>query len=207
MREITATRTVFTFDELPPAARRKAIDLLRADAWECLDCDLVGDMLAERFANLADGNPSAVSSRRDLLDKYRIRLFWSLGYVQSDNAQIGGVLSRDYHPQLAWPYGIHTVRVTPRNHGWSTVTNVYLVDHEDGGEGSETWDSDLIDTASRFVMRLCETVYGWAREECEALTEERYVLESFFEAGLQRRFLGDGSYAPAEFWVEDEVTA
>jgi len=206
MREITATRRVFTFDELAPAAKRKATEILRQEAWECLDSDMVSEYVAGRFAYLADGYGGGVLSKRELEARYRVRIYWSVACGQSDDAQISGTLSRDYHPNLAWPEGIDTIRVTARNMGWSSVTNVYLLD-DDGEPGAETWDSDIHEVASRFVMGLCKTIYRWAREECEVHTDEQYVLDSFAAAGDQRRFDEDGSLAPVEFWADDEVTA
>lgn len=205
--EITRTRDVFTFSELSPDAQEKATELLCAEAWECLDSSDISDNLADRFAMWADENSLGAHSVKQLAEKYRVRIYWSVAYSQSDDAQIDGVLSRDYHPNLAWPDGIHTIRVTARNMGWSSVSNVYMLD-ADGHSGSETWDSDVIHVAHQFVMELCQRIYRAARSECEWATSKEYVLDAYANYyGLTRRFTADGNYAPTEFWSDDEVSA
>ena len=204
--KITATRDVFALDELSPDAYDKAVEHLCAEAWECLDSDMITEYLTGHFAYLADGNDSGVMSIRQLADKYRVRIYWSVSYSQSDNAQIEGTLSRDYHPNLAWPDGIHTIRVSTNTYSWSGASDVYEID-ENGDEGSHTHDPKLIDAAGDFVLKLCQQLYGAARTECEHATSKDYVLAAYSDHGLQRRFTADGSVAPAEFWADVEVSA
>ena len=204
--KITATRDVFALDELSPDAYDKAVEHLCAEAWECLDSDMITEYLTGHFAYLADGNDCGVMSVRELKDKYRIRIWWSVSYSQSDNAQIEGTLSRDYHPNLAWPDGIHTIRVSTNTYSWSGASAVYEID-ENGDEGSHTHDPKLIDAAGDFVLKLCQQLYGAARSECEHATSKDYVLAAYSDHGLQRRFTADGSVAPAEFWADVEVSA
>jgi len=202
--KITATRDVYTLAELSPDAYDKAVEHLCTEAWECLDSADISDSLAVRFAMWADENSLGAHSVEQLKDKYRIRISWSVSYSQSDDAQIDGVLSRDYHPKLAWPDGIHTIRVTPRNFGWTTVGDVYGID-DDGSEGSAVYDQKLIEAAHDFVMNLCQRLYRAARAECENLTGKDYVIDAYANYyGLTRRFEADGSIAPAEFWTDDE---
>lgn len=205
--EITRTRDVFTFSELSPDAQEKATELLCAAAWENLDSDMISEYLAGHFAYLADGNDCGVMSVKQLADKYRVRIYWSVAYSQSDDAQIDGVLSRDYHPNLAWPDGIHTIRVSTNAYSWSRATDVYEID-DDGSEGRHTHDPKLIEAANEFVMELCQQLYRAARTECEHATSREYVLSAYADYdGLTRRFTADGNYAPTEFWSDDEVTA
>ena len=204
--KITATRDVFALDELSPDAYDKAVEHLCAEAWECLDSDMITEYLTGHFAYLADGNDCGVMSVRELKDKYRIRIWWSVSYSQSDNAQIEGTLSRDYHPNLAWPDGIHTIRVSANTYSWSGASDVYEID-ENGDEGSHTHDPKLIEAAHEFVMNLCQQLYRAARTECEHATSKDYVLAAYSDHGLQRRFTADGSVAPAEFWADVEVSA
>jgi hypothetical protein len=204
--EITRTRQVFTLDELSPAARDKAVEAMCAEAWECLDSDMVSEYLAGQFAHWSDGNGCGVMSKRELKDKYRVRIYWSVGCLQSDNAQLDGVLSRDYHPNLAWPDGIHTIRVTTNTHSWSHATDVYELD-DDGSEGRHTMNAKLIEAANDFVLELCQRLYRAARDECEHATSEEYVVLVEQERhGDRRRFDADGNIAPYEWW-RDEVPA
>ena len=205
--EITRTRDVFTFSELSPDAQEKATELLCADAWENLDSDMISEYLAGHFAYLADGNDCGVMSVKQLADKYRVRIYWSVSYSQSDDAQIDGVLSRDYHPNLAWPDGIHTIRVSTNTYSWSRATDVYEID-EDGSEGRHTHDPKLIEAANEFVLDLCQRLYRAARNECEHATSKEYVLDAYANYyGLTRRFTAEGDNAPFEFWSDDEVSA
>jgi hypothetical protein len=205
--EITRTRDVFTFSELSPDAQEKATELLCAAAWENLDSDMISEYLAGHFAYLADGNDCGVMSVKQLADKYRVRIYWSVSYSQSDDAQIDGVLSRDYHPNLAWPDGIHTIRVSTNTHSWSRATDVYEID-DDGTEGRHTHDPKLIEAAHEFVLDLCQQLYRAARNECEHATSKEYVLDAYANYyGLTRRFTADGDNAPFEFWSDDEVPA
>lgn len=204
--KITATREVFALNELSPDAHDKAVEHLCAEAWDCLDSDMITEYLAGHFAYLADGNDCGVMSVKELKDKYRIRIWWSVSYSQSDNAQIDGVLSRDYHPKLAWPDGIHTIRVSANTYSWSRATDVYEID-ENGDEGGHAYEPKLIEAAGDFVLDLCQQLYRAARTECEAATDKDYVLDCYAGYGLQRRFTADGSVAPVEFWADDEVSA
>lgn len=205
--KVTATRDVFTLAELSPDAYDKAIEHLCTEAWEHLDSDMVSEYLAGHFAYLADGNDSGVMSVKQLRDDYLVRIYWSVSYSQSDNAQLDGILSRDYHPNLAWPDGIHTIRVTPRNFGWTTVGDVYGID-DDGSEGSAIYDQKLIEAAHDFVLDLCQQLYRAARTECENLCGKDYVIDAYAnDYGLTRRFEADGSVAPCQFWTDDEVSA
>lgn len=208
MSKVTATMEVFTLDELDDSAKDHATELLCRDAWESLDGDMIGEAVAGTFAWHASGEYSGVISAKRLRDEYGITLSWSVSYSQSDGATISGTLSRDTSPNLAWPDGIHTVRVRGNTTWGGICTDVYGID-EDGGEGSHVYEARLIEAANDFVMELCQRVYRWCRDEIEAHTDPKYVLEMFQEYELQRRFRADGSYAPVQFWCEtgEEVTS
>ncbi|MBM4225744.1 MAG: hypothetical protein FJ167_13450 [Gammaproteobacteria bacterium] len=200
--KITVSRDVFTLDELSPDAQDKAIEHLCQAAWECLDSDTVSEYLAGHFAYMADGNDNGEMSVKQLKDKYRVAIYWQVGYSQSDNAQIDGILSRDYHPNLAWPDGIHTIRVAAGNYSWSYPTDVYGIDPDDGGEGGHVYCATLLDAAKDFVHDLCQTLYEAARDECESLCGKEYVIATYNDWGLTRRFNADGSVAPQEYWQD-----
>jgi len=200
--KITVNREVFTLDELSPDAQDKAVELLCQTAWECLDSDTVSEYLAGYFAYMADGNGNGVMSVKELKDKYRVAIYWQVGYSQSDDAQIEGVLSRDYHPNLAWPDGIHTIRVAAANYGWSSITDVYGIDPDDGSENGHVYCATLLDAAKDFVHDLCQKLYKAARDECEGLCDKEYVIATYNDWGLTRRFNADGSLAPSEYWQD-----
>jgi hypothetical protein len=141
-------------------------------------------------------------SVRELKDKYRVRIYWSVSYSQSDNAQLDGILSRRWHPNLPWPDGIFGICVTANNYSWSRATEVYELNHL-----SRTTDPELMEAANEFVMKLCQRLYRAARRECEHATSEEYlVLVEQERHGNRRRFDADGRIAPYEWWG-DEVPA
>lgn len=204
MRDITITRQVFTLDELSPAAQDRAYGLLYNDAWETIDSDMVSEYLAGKFVNMADGSEPCDGcygyglNEYQLKDRYGINIYWSVSFSQSDGASIDGVISRDKHPNLKWPDGIHTIRVKTSNFGNPIITDVYGVD-DDGGEGDYVSDRKLIDAANDMVRDICHTLYQAAVAECECYTSREVIIDRL-SADDPRRFNDDGSYAPAEFW-------
>lgn len=199
MSKVTATMDVYTLDELTDSAKYQATQLLCRDAWDALDSDMIGESVAGAFAWHASGNGCGAMSAKDLKKRYGITLTWSVSYSQSDHAGIDGTLSRSDAPNLAWPDGIHTLRITSGRMGWSYCTDVYGID-EDGSEGSHVYDAKLREAADEFVQDLCRMIYRWCRDEVDAMTGMEYVLQSYRDYGLQRRFREDGSYAPGSFW-------
>lgn len=207
MSKVTTTMEVFTLDELEDSARDNATEALCRDAWEYLDSDMIEEAVAGTFAYHAAGSDGGVMSAKQLERDYGIRISWSVSYSQSDHAGIDGRLSRDDTPKLAWPDGIHTLRITSGRTGWSYCTDVYGTD-EDGSEGGHVYDAKLREAADEFVHDLCRMIYRWARAEVESATDPEYVIQAYQDYGMQRRFLANGSYAPAAFWRDtNEVPA
>ncbi len=200
MRDITITRRVFTFDELTPTAQDCAYGLLCADAWDNIDSDMVSEYLAGKFANMADGNDDGMLDKDQLKKRYGIRIWWRVAYSQGDHASIDGVISRDNHPKLEWPDGIHTIRVKTSNLGGSIITDLYGID-DDGGEGAYVSDPKLFEAANSFVRDICDTLYRAAVAECECYTSREYVIDTIAGYYDPRRFNDDGTYAPAQFWA------
>jgi hypothetical protein len=206
MRDITITRRVFTFDELSPTAQDRAYGLLHAEAWENIDSDMVSEYLAGKFANMADGSEpndgcyGGGLNEDQLKDRYGVKIYWSVSYSQGDHASIDGVISRDNHPKLEWPDGIHTIRVKSSNRGGSIITDVYGID-DDGDESAEVSDPKLFDAACYFVSDICDTLYQAAVAECECYTSREYVIDTLAGYYDPRRFNADGTYAPSEFWA------
>jgi hypothetical protein len=197
--KVTATRDVYTYDELPPDAQQRALEKLRNDAWESLDSDMVTEDLAGYFDMLATGSDGAVLRRKELETKYGVRIFWSVSYSQSDHASIEGKLNRSDMPNLAWPEGVTYARVSSRNYGGSRVECVETDD--------ETYieHGDLYDATQQMIDDLNRKLYRYAKQQIEGYTSEEYVLDIYRDIyDLARRFTIDGDYAPAEFWCDDK---
>jgi len=195
---ITVTRDVFTYDELEPDAQRRALEKLTEDAWESLDSDMVAEDLAGYFDMLATGSDGAVLGRKQLADKYGVRIYWSVSYSQSDNASIEGKLHRSDTPNLAWPEGVTYARVRSSNYGNSIVECVETDDEAYIEHG------DLFDATQEMITKLSRKLYNYARQQIKGYTSAEYVLNAYRDHyGLTRRFTATGDYAPAAFWCDD----
>ena len=86
--KISATRDVYTFAELSPAAQDKALENLSNVAWECLDSDMVSEDINGEFIYRATNGDGGVASRKELFDKYGIRIYWSVSYSQIGRAHV-----------------------------------------------------------------------------------------------------------------------
>jgi hypothetical protein len=196
--KVTQTRDVFTYDELEPDAQRRALEKLTNEAWESLDADMVAEDLAGFFDMLATGSDGAVLSRRELADKYGVRIYWSVAYSQSDHASIEGKLHQHELPNLAWPEGVTYARVSSRNYGGSRVECVETDDDAYIEHG------DLYDATQQMVNDLNRKLYVYARQQIEGYTSDDYVLDAYRDIyGLTRRFTATGDYADAAFWCDD----
>lgn len=196
--KVTATRDVYTYDELPPDAQQRALEQLRNDAWESLDSDMVAEDLAGYFDMLATGSDGAILSRRELETKHGVRIYWSVAYSQSDHASIEGKLNRSDLPNLAWPEGVTYARVRSSNYGNSIVECIETDDDAYIEHG------DLYDATQEMITKLSRKLYNYARQQIEGYTSAEYVLDAYRECyELTRRFTIDGDYAPAAFWCDD----
>lgn len=196
--KITATRDVFTYDELPRDAQKRALETLCDDAWKSLDSDMVTEDLAGFFAMLATGNDGAVLSRKKLETKYGVRIYWSISYSPSDYVSVQGKLKRCELSKMAWPEGVTYARVGSRNYGGSTVECIETDDTAHIEHGN------LYDATQKMIDTLNDKLCRYAKQRIEGYTSEEYVLNAYRDHyGLTRRFTIDGDYAPAEFWCGD----
>jgi hypothetical protein len=197
VKQITVSRTVFTLDELEPAARDKAIETLREAAWEDLDSDMVAEDLAGRFIELATGEWVGTTSKNTLKDKYGIVIYWSVSYTQSDDAQISGTLDAETSSNLDWPDGVRMIAIRSNNYTGSTVTWVDTDDDE------RHYDGQALADAQQMVNNLNSQLYREARKLVEGYTSENYVIDCYNNyEDLQRRFDATGKFAPPMFWAE-----
>lgn len=196
MKQITVSRTVFTLDELGPAAREKAIQALRDDAWETLDSDMISEDLAGRFVQMATGEWVGATSKKELKDKYGIVIYWSVSYTQSDDAQISGTLDAESSPNLDWPDGVRMIAIRSNNYTGSTVTWVDTDDDE------RHYDGQALADAQQMVNNLNNQLYRDVRMIVESYMTDGWVVSEYETHELQRRFDENGKYAPPMFWAE-----
>lgn len=196
MKQSVVTRTVYRFEELSDDAKERAIEVLRQDAWECLDSDMIAEDIAGRFAATANSKwDQGVLSVKELKDKFGVRLYWDVSYSQSDGGQIEGYLDRDICPDLAWPNDVRAIRVRSNNFYGSSVVDVFVGDEYDYAREQSDWDA-----AREMVDNLNGDIYQWARTACEDYTSIEYVVDQHQYSGLPYQWNEDGTQAPATFW-------
>lgn len=195
---ITATREVYTYDELAPAAQTKALENLQNSAWEHLDSDFIAEDIAGYFIYLATGNDSGALSKKQLADTHGVRIYWSVSYSQSDHASIEGKLHRSDLPNLAWPDTVNYARVS--HHQNYCGSRVECVETDDDAYLEH---GELYDATQNMVNDLNRRLYRYARQTCEGYTDSDYVLNEYRDIDpMPRKFNDDGSYAPVQFWCQ-----
>ena len=196
MKQAQVSRTVYRFEELSPTAQDRALEVLREQAWECLDSDMISEDIAFMFAITANNKwDNGVLSTKELKDRFGVRLYWSVSYSQSDDGQIEGYLDRDICPDLAWPNDVRAIRVQTNNRHGSTVVDVFVGDDYDYAREQADWDA-----ARDMIANLTHTIYKWARQACETYTSAEYVIDRYQDSGLPYQFDEDGNHAPTMFW-------
>jgi hypothetical protein len=170
--------------------------VLAQDAWENLDSADVSDWLAGVFLTWATGELQyGEITAKQLTEQYGVRIFWSVGYVQSDHAAIEGKLHRSDLPKLSWPDGVTFAHVYSTNLGNSRVE---LVETENG----TLYHGELFDATVEMITELNRDLYRIARDHCESMTDPDYMLEVIGDH-LPRRFTAEGQFAPYEYWSDD----
>lgn len=196
MKQAQVTRPVFRFEELSPTAQDRALEVLREQAWECLDSDMISEDVAFMFAITANNKwDNGVLSEKELKDRFGVRLYWDVSYSQSDNGQIDGYLDRDICPDLAWPNDVRAIRARSNNFYGSTVVDVFVGDDYDYAREQADWDA-----ARDMIANLNGDIYDWARKACETYTSAEYVIDQYQASGLPYQFDEDGNHAPMMFW-------
>lgn len=194
--DVSVTRAVYRFEELSPTAQDRALEVLREQAWECLDSDMISEDVAFMFAITANNKwDNGVLSKKELKDRFGVRLYWSVSYSQSDGGQIDGYLDRDICPDLAWPNDVRAIRASSNNFYGSTVVDVFVGDDYDYAREQADWDA-----ARDMIANLNGDIYDWARKACETYTSAEYVIDQYQDSGLPYQFDEDGNHAPAMFW-------
>ena len=197
--KVTATHNVYTYDELPPDAQKRALEVLCNEAWESLDSDMVAEDLNACLVELGTGKGHGVLTRKELLDKYDVRIYWQVAYTQGDFAAIEGYLRRSDLPKLAWPNNVEAIRAVTTGHGTTSYPSHVIV-----GDDDEIYEGATFEAAANMIQGLNRKLYRFARQQCEAYTSASYVLDAYRDHyGLTRRFTIDGNYAPAAFWCDD----
>lgn len=186
------------FHELSTAAQDKAEQLLEAEAWEDMDSDSITEEINGELVYLATGDGEGCVSRRELAERFGLRVYWQVSYGQSDHAHLDGVITCGDWPAFGWPEQVTQISVNSSRYG-CTITSIYAKD-ENGDEWRED-NGQLYEECGERLQDLCNKLYLFARMACENYVNLEGCLARIECAG-PRRFLADGSYAPIEYWEE-----
>lgn len=198
--DVSVTRAVYRFEELSEDAKWRAIEVLREQAWDDFDSDMVSEEITTRFAWEAAHNDGGPYSRKAFRDRFGIDIEWRVGCSQSDYAAVTGTLYRSDAPYLAWPDGISAVFIK-NGRTWSWATSASATG-EDGGIGEAIYHGPMMEAAQEFVRNLNHTIYEWAQQACEDYTSTDYVIDQHQASGVPYQWNEDGTQAPAIFWRE-----
>jgi len=197
--KVTATHDVYTYDELPPDAQNRALEVLCNEAWQSLDADMVTEDLNAYLIQLGTGTNNGVVSNKELYDNHSVRIYWQVTYSQGDFAAIEGFLRRSELPNLAWPEGVEYVRVVTTGRG-----NHSYPEHVETADEREIYGGELFEATAEMIQDLNRKLYRFALQQCEAYTSAEYVIETYNECHeLTRRFTDEGEFAPTPFWTDD----
>ena len=115
MRTITTSVTVYTFDELEPAAQERAIQQVQereaVREWDFADLELIESTMVYTLAGMLHAPRWDTCGELDFPGIDRVKVHeWDLG--RSELLVLCGWLDRDNAPGLPWTDGIESVQLT-----------------------------------------------------------------------------------------------
>ena len=200
MRDITITRQVFTLDELSPAARDKAIQLVRDELYTSLPSVLVTYQLNGLLVETLTGQFDGELESEYVKNKFGVSLEWSLSYSQGDGVAIYGTLDSGNATSLNW--GDANKAILTRNHWGNHYTHGNCIDvalyrYDDEGHEIDITDTDyFVDQ----IKAICRKLERDGYDIIDYYTSESYSIDLLSGSDTTRRFNDDGTFAPAEFW-------
>jgi hypothetical protein len=203
MKQITVTKTVFTLDELPDAARKNALAKMSDLMYGYIHSDEITEYLNGELATILTGECVGEISSKELTTRIGLKIEWSLSHCQGDGVAIYGTLNSDDAPKLEWGNG--TTATLTRN----SLSNHYSHEHtmnvavfrydEDGYE----IDSDCPENEqfADQIRDICRELKRLGYGQIEALTSEE-AIHGYLDGGDARRFTENGDFATADFWSD-----
>ena len=173
MRDYLITR--YSFDELNPAAREKAIETERRLAWENIDDHYLSEYLSEALTRELTGQEWGEGEPNDL------KLAYSLSYSQGDGVSFTGRITREQGPALNWPEAAAYIEFIRTD---SRYSHPYTVRPEFYDETGEEIGSDAeIKTLRAQYLEICDTLERLGYKSMEYDTSEAVAIETLTEAG------------------------
>lgn len=173
MKDYLITR--YSFEELSPVAREKAIETERRIAWENIDDDYLGEYLSDALTRELTGQEWGEGKSNNL------KLAYSLSYSQGDGVSFTGRITREQGPALNWPKSaeyIEFIRID------SHYCHPYTVRPEFRDEtGEEIGSNTEIETLRAQYLKICDTLEQLGYKSMEYDTSEVRAIETLTEAG------------------------
>jgi hypothetical protein len=203
MKQITVTKTVFTLDELPDAARQKALAKMSDLMYGYIHSDEITEYLNGELVTILTGECVGEISSKELEKRIGLKIEWSLSHCQGDGVAIYGTLFAQDAPKLEWGNG--TTATLTRN----SLSNHYSHEHtinvavfrydEDGYETNS--DCPENEQFADQIRDICRELKRLGYGQIEALTSEE-AIHGYLDGGDARRFTENGDFATADFWSD-----
>ena len=175
MRDYLITR--YSFEELNPAAREKAIETERRLAWENIDDHYLSEYLSEALTRELTGQEWGEGKR----EPNDLKLAYSLSYSQGDGVSFTGRITREQGPALNWPEAAAYIEFIRTD---SRYCHPYTVRPEFYDETGEEIGSDTeIKTLRAQYLEICDTLERLGYKSMEYDTGEDRAIETLTEAG------------------------
>lgn len=167
MKNYTITR--YSFEELTPEARIKAIENERNSAYNYIPEEFLSESMRQKLNYLLFGE-----------DIYpgKLDISYSLGYSQGDGASFTGRINRSEALGLPWPANADYAEIVRRDRHYSHAYTIRAELFDDTGEELET-PKEFADEIRKICGKLEELGYAEIEEWCS----ESRAIESLSEDG------------------------
>ena len=203
MKPITVTKTVFTLDELPDAARQNALAKMSDLMYGYIHSDEITEYLNGELVTILTGECDGEISSKELEKRIGLKIEWSLSHSQVDGVAIYGTLFTQDAPKLEWGNG--TTATLTRNslsnrYSHEHCINVSVFRYDDDGYETNS-DCPENEQFADQIRDICRELARLGYDQIEALTSEE-AINGYLDGGDARRFTENGDFATADFWSD-----
>lgn len=203
MKTITATKTVYTLDELSDTACRNALEKMSACLYEWIEPDQITEYLNGELFTMLTGECVGDISSKELTKRVGLVIEWSLSCRQGDGVAIYGGLSSDDAPKLEW-HNAQKASLTRNEYG-NYYSHYNTFDVEVFGEDEcghyTTLDGDTGEHITEQFRDICHKLTRMGYDQIEYLTNNEAIREHL-DMDNPRRFTEDGDIIHPSFWGE-----
>jgi hypothetical protein len=203
MKQITVTKTVFTLDELPDAARQNALAKMSDLMYGYIHSNEITEYLNGELAAILTGECFGDISSKELEKRIGLKIEWSLSNCQGDGVAIYGTLFAQDAPKLEWGNG--TTATLTRNslsnhYSHEHCINVSVFRYDDDGYETNI-DCPENEQFADQIRDICRQLAQYGYDQIETLTSEE-AIHGYLDGGDARRFTENGDFATADFWSD-----